>query len=121
MLPPLSLNVPPFILLYPQFTFDVYCCVFSKPDQKYYICFQSTNGTKQFSCVIAENFCQEALQKAEDLGVTLAKKMVKSGAGDILWAAKRETEAEILKAKAVKEAAKETARTSNGTAQVAKA
>jgi len=47
--------------------------------------------------------------------------MVKSGAGDILWAAKRETEAEILKAKALKEAAKETARTSNGTTQVATA
>ncbi|KAK2191598.1 hypothetical protein NP493_50g03025 [Ridgeia piscesae] len=82
---------------------------------------KSTNGTKQFSCVIAENFCQESLQKAENLGVTLAKKMVKSGAGDILWAAKRETEAEILKAKALKEAAKETARTSNGTTQVATA
>ncbi|KAI0225024.1 Porphobilinogen deaminase [Lamellibrachia satsuma] len=40
---------------------------------------KSTKRTKQFSCVVAENFCQEALQKAEDLGVKLAKTMVTSG------------------------------------------
>lgn len=84
--------------------------------------FQSTKRTKQFSCVVAENFCQEALQKAEDLGVKLAKTMVTSGAGEILWAAKRETEAEILKAKALKEAAKTSnGTTTNGTPQVATA
>ena len=80
---------------------------------------QSTNGTKQYSCVVAENFCQESLQKAENLGMTLAKKMIKSGAGEILRAAKRETAAEIMKAKATKDAAKKVATATNGTAQVA--
>ena len=52
---------------------------------------QSTNN-QLYSSVIAPNFSHDALKAAEDLGISVATKLLENGAGEILTKAKEENE-----------------------------
>lgn len=86
----------------------------------HFVCLQDRPATskspRQYSAIIAREFPQNALQAAENLGIDLANKMIGSGAGDILKAAKQETVADIMKQKEAKDAKLKAAQHDNNSA-----
>lgn len=67
---------------------------------------EPSKALPQYSCVIATHQPQEALRTAENLGVSLAKKVIENGGQRLLDEAKKQTEAEIRADHAAKQAQK---------------
>lgn len=84
------------------------------------VCLQKTwSGLSHAAIVAAPDVASATLlQAAEDLGISLAQKLLDAGAAEILKVAKRQTADEIMRQKAAKQnAASGNAGTASGTSR----
>ncbi len=58
-----------------------------------------SGGVEQFSCIVAEHMCQDALRIAEQMGRDLAQTLLAAGADTVLTIAKQQTEIDVQKQK----------------------
>jgi len=71
------------------------------------VCLQKTWSDQPYAAIVAasDTACAKSLQAAENLGISLAQKLLDAGAAEILTVAKRQTAEQIMQQKAAKQAA----------------